>query len=168
MKYILTLEKIIRKIEITFLVISLIVMVFLAFLQVVLRNIFSSGFLWADTFLRYLVVWVGFVGASITTSEERHISIEALTKFIPEKFRILSSFITQLVAAITCYFLFKATMQFIDIGLPSDVVLFNSIPIIYFFFIIPLGFLLMLFHFFVRALVKITTFVKMQTAEGKV
>jgi len=167
MKFLLLLEQILSKIELAFLVISLIVMVILSFLQVVLRNIFSSGLLWADTFLRYLVVWVGFIGASIATAEERHISIEALTKFIPNKFKVLSSFITHLVAAITCYFLLKATLQFIEIGLPADVKLFNSIPIIYFFSIVPIGFLLMLFHFLIRAFFKANSFFKMLTKEGK-
>jgi TRAP-type C4-dicarboxylate transport system permease small subunit len=154
MKLIRTLENYVVKIETIFLVVSLIVMVMLAFLQVVLRNVFSSGFLWADTFLRYLVVWVGFIGAAIATKEERHISMEVLTKFISPFSQNIVSLVTSLVAAVVCYYLFTASIQFLDISLPDDVRVFGNIRLAYFMMIIPIGFLLMIFHFVIRAITK--------------
>ncbi len=150
MKVIQALERYIVKVETLFLVTSLLVMVLLAFLQVFLRNIFSSGFLWADTFLRYLVVWVGFIGAAIASSEEKHISIEVLTKFISPKAKNVVSIVTGLAAAIVCYYLFSASNQFLDFGLSPDSLVFESIPLKTIFIIIPYGFLLMMFHFSVR------------------
>ena len=160
MKLIHTLENYVVKIETIFLVISLVVMVMLAFLQVVLRNVFSSGILWADTFLRYLVVWVGFIGAAIATKEERHISMEVLTKFVSPLYQNIISLVTSLVAAVVCYFLFKAATQFLEVGLPADVKVFGNIPLSYFMVIIPIGYLLMIFHFTVRALIKVETVLK--------
>jgi TRAP-type C4-dicarboxylate transport system permease small subunit len=167
MKVIHILENYVVKIETVFLVISLIVMVMLAFLQVVLRNLFSSGILWADTFLRYLVVWVGFIGAAIATKEERHISVEVLTKFIPPLAQNIVSFITSIAAAVVCYYFFIAAQQFLKIGLPADVMAFGNIPISYFMIIIPIGYLLMIIHFTIRALIKIETIIKRKgTLEG--
>ena len=48
------------------------VMILLAFLQIVLRNVFSSGISWGDPLVRYLVLWVGFIGASLATKESKH------------------------------------------------------------------------------------------------
>ena len=63
------------------------VMVVLAFLQVILRNLFQEGFIWGDILLRHLVLWIGFVGASMATSQERHITIDALTRFLSDRVR---------------------------------------------------------------------------------
>jgi len=51
-------------------------MILVAFLQIVLRNVFTTGFSWGDPFIRYLVVWVGFIGAALATKEGKHITIE--------------------------------------------------------------------------------------------
>ncbi len=38
-------------------------MIFLAGSQILLRNLFDTGFAWADPVLRLLVLWVGLLGA---------------------------------------------------------------------------------------------------------
>jgi TRAP-type C4-dicarboxylate transport system permease small subunit len=154
MKTIKLVEGWIVKIEVSFLVLFLTIMVLMAFLQVVLRNLFSSGFLWADTFLRYLVLWVGFLGAAVSTQEERHINIDALTRFFSPYLKNILSIITNGIAAVTCFYMLKASLDFIRIGLPSDLTLFENIPIIYFIIIIPIGFGLMAFHFLIRVVLK--------------
>jgi TRAP-type C4-dicarboxylate transport system permease small subunit len=164
MKVIHLIENYINKIEAFFLVLSLIVMVLLAFLQVVLRNVFSTGFLWADTFLRYLVVWVGFFGAAMATKEERHISIEIFTKFVSPTKKNIISIITALFAAIVCYYMFLASLQFLFISLPEDVVVFEKIPLSYFMSIIPIGFILMMLHFIIRIITKIESIINLKNS----
>ncbi|MDE2237792.1 MAG: TRAP transporter small permease subunit, partial [Elusimicrobia bacterium] len=44
----------------------------LAFLQVLRRELFGSGALWADPLLRSLVLWVGFLGAALAAAEDKH------------------------------------------------------------------------------------------------
>ena len=168
MKIIHLIEHYITKLEAFFLVLSLIVMVLLAFLQVVLRNVFSTGFLWADTFLRYLVVWVGFFGAAMATKEERHISIEIFTKFVSPIKKNIIVIITSLFAAIVCYYMFLASLQFLFISLPEDVVVFEKIPLSYFMSIIPIGFILMMLHFIVRIITKIESIINLKnSAKGE-
>jgi len=168
MKIIHLIENYINKIEAFFLVLSLITMVLLAFLQVVLRNIFSTGFLWADTFLRYLVVWVGFFGAAMATKEERHISIEIFTKFVSPIKKKIISIITSLFAIIVCYYMVVASLQFLFVSLPEDVVVFETIPLSYFMSIIPIGFILMIFHFVIRIITKIESIINLKNnSEGR-
>ena len=47
------------------------VMILMAFGQVVLRNVFHTGIEWGDVFLRHMVLWLGFLGATIATGEGR-------------------------------------------------------------------------------------------------
>jgi TRAP-type C4-dicarboxylate transport system permease small subunit len=155
MKTIKLLEGILVKVEISFLVLFLTIMVLLAFLQVVLRNVFSTGIMWADTFLRYLVLWVGFLGAAVATQEERHINIDALTRFFSPFLKNLISILTNAIAAVTCYYMLKASMDFIRIGLSPDLTLFSNIPMLYFVIIVPIGFGLMALHFSLRVIIKI-------------
>ncbi|MCK5573045.1 MAG: TRAP transporter small permease subunit, partial [Bacteroidetes bacterium] len=83
MKFFRGLSRALVRVETVLLVLFLGVMVVLAFAQVVMRNIFQTGFLWGDPLVRHLVLWVGFMGAAIAASDERHISIDAINKFLP-------------------------------------------------------------------------------------
>ena len=85
MRYLLTLNEWVSKIEGFLLSIFLMGMIFLAFLQVVMRNLFNAGIPWADTVVRLLVLWVGFLGAVLATKLEQHLTVEVLAKNLPEK-----------------------------------------------------------------------------------
>ena len=59
------------------------VMIGLACLQIALRTFFSSGLLWADPLLRYLVLWSGMLGAVVATRERKHIAIDVVGYLAP-------------------------------------------------------------------------------------
>ena len=40
---------------------------FLAVLQIIMRNMFSSGIVWADPLLKIMVLWLGMLGALYAT-----------------------------------------------------------------------------------------------------
>jgi len=104
--------------ENSLIVIILGAMVLLAFLQVLLRNVFETGILWGDIFLRHLVLWVGFLGASLATREEKH----------------------DAVAIIVSVWLAKAGYVFLKFEIEANTILFKNIPAWYFQLIIPVGF----------------------------
>ncbi len=75
--------------------------------QIALRNAFVQTMPWADPLVRHLVMWVGLWGALIATREDRHLSIEALKPFIPQKIagplqRVLHAF-SALVCGLLCW-----------------------------------------------------------------
>lgn len=53
-------------------------MIFLCFLQVVLRNVFSTGLMWVDELSRIEVLWLAFLGAGLSTEYNRHLKIDVL------------------------------------------------------------------------------------------
>jgi C4-dicarboxylate transporter DctQ subunit len=139
----------IAKFETVILVAVLSIMVILAFLQVVLRNLFDEGILWGDTFLRHLVLWVGFLGASLATREKKHINIDLFTRFFTGKSKSLINALVNLFAAVVCWYLTSAAWTFVLDEKAANSTLFNDIPTWYFQIIIPAGFLLMTIRFLV-------------------
>ena len=132
------------------------IMVILSFLQVLLRNFFNTGILWGDIFLRHLVLWVGFIGASLATREERHINIDILTRFISKKLVPFVKIIIDIVAVIICIILAKASYVFLQYEIEAETILFKNVPSWYFQIILPLGFALIGFRFFLKIIEQIT------------
>ncbi len=152
MKPILFIDRWLETITGWILVALLGIMIAMAFGQVVLRNFFESSIEWGDIFLRHLVLWVGYFGAVIATGEGRHLRIEFLSKLVSDKPRKIFFIVTSLFAGIICYFLMQASVSFIELEMESESTLILDLPTWYFIIIIPAGYGLIAFRFFVRTL----------------
>lgn len=152
MKWIHKLNNGIEQIEEYLLILIVLVMVLLSFTQVVLRNILDEGILWGDTFLRHLVLWVGFIGASLATKEKKHINIDVLTRFMSRTKIRIADIIVNLFASFVSIYLANAGWNFVLEEKDFGTTLFADIPVWYFQIIIPIGFLLMGMRFLLLAL----------------
>lgn len=154
MKVLRTLSSILLAVERTLVVSILAVMVVLAFLQVVLRNVFDTGILWADTFLRHMVLWIGFLGASLAAEAERHIGIDIITRFLAKKLQHIARIITHLFAAVVCMMLAEASFTFLSQEREWGAVVFTlgttDVLSWHVQVIIPFGFSLIAFRFVLR------------------
>jgi len=151
MKTLKTIDSILNKIEGAVLIFLLLVMLFMAFGQVLLRNISSGGFVWGDILLRHLVLWIGFLGAALATSGERHINIDILTRYLPKRLKGAVAALSNVFAAAVCFLLFRASLTFIEFEIANNNIVFAEIPSWYAQIIIPIGYGLLTFHFIVRA-----------------
>ncbi len=158
MKFLEKLNTWIERTETAVLVTVLAVMVVFAFLQVVLRNIFNEGVLWGDIFLRHLVLWVGFLGASLATRESKHINIDLFTRFLSDRGKVISRIITGLFSVFICLLLTDASWTFVQDEMMMGTEIFSDVPAWYFQIIIPIGFLLMAFRFLTQSLENIVGF----------
>lgn len=139
-----------------FLIIALLsVMVLFAFFQVILRNVLSTGILWADIFLRHLVLWVGFIGASLATRESKHINIDILTRFVSKSKQVYFKIFIDLISAGVCLVLARAGYKFLSYEIEAGTTLFNDIPAWIFQLIIPVGFFLIGFRFLLNLIEEI-------------
>ncbi len=150
MKTLRWFDTLFSKIESGFLVLTLGTMVILAFAQVVLRNLFGTGFVWADTIVRHLVLWVGFIGAALAVREERHIGIDALTKFLSPGATRVVRIVTSAFAALVCFFLAAAAWTYLKLDREVGGVLVLSLPSWVGILIIPAGYIVLAFHFLVK------------------
>ena len=153
MKILALIDSALNKAEGMVLVLLLSVMIVLSFVQVVLRNVFGEGVLWADILLRHLVLWVGFLGASLAVSHQRHIGIDALTRALSGRWQLGVRVVTNLFAAAMCFVLFDASRTFLEYEIEGGRILFFDIPEWYSQLIIPAGFALLMIHFLVRVAV---------------
>jgi len=133
------------------LVVFLGIMVVLSFSQVVLRNFFGTGFIWADPLVRHMVLWTGFLGAALATHEGRHIGIDALTRFLSPRWKAASAIAAQVFMAAVCAFLVGASWEFLMEEQEAGGELIAGVPSYLALMIIPAGYLLIAVHAVIRA-----------------
>ena len=134
------------------LTVMLSVMILLAFIQIILRNVFSSGIAWGDPLVRYLVLWVGFIGASLATREGKHITIEVFSRWFSDHGNRYLKVIPHLVSAFICGLLTFAGWTFVQNEAQMGGTPFLEIPVWIPQVIIPITFALMTLRFEFRAL----------------
>jgi len=150
MKFLRSFDRMLAKVETVVLVVFLGSIVVLAFLQVVLRNFFGTGMIWADTLVRHLMLWAGFFGGSIAAFEGRHISIDALSKYLPQMWKHIAGVIANLFGAIVCYYLMQAALTFVRSEAEAGGEFLFGLPGYVGMVIIPIGYLLLALHFVVK------------------
>jgi len=151
MKFFKFIERLIVKLNIAIMAVSLAAMIILGFIQIILRNFFDSGLLNIDIIVRNLVLWVGFSGAVVATSKGHHIAIGALLRFIPEKAKRTIYVIVSLATSLVCMVLSYASIKFIGFEQESGSYLFGKFPLWVSELIIPLTFVFLSYQFLIHA-----------------
>ena len=137
MEYWDRLDQFLGRIEKTLLVVLTATMVLMAFMQIVLRNFFETGIAWGDSFVRYLVLWVGFIGATLATRESKHIKIDVFSRWLPGISSNINHFIIHLFSCIICGLLTYAALKFVRNEFRMGSVDFLDLPIWLFQIVIP-------------------------------
>ena len=128
--------------------------ILLACLQIVLRMFFQSGLLWIDPLLRYLVLWVGFLGAVIATSRSKHICLDLLQKRLV-KMRPYLQIMTDLFSLLASAGLAWASWLFIKSEIEFGTAILLGIPSWGWNLIFPLAFGLMTLQYLVILLKRV-------------
>lgn len=143
------------------------VMVVLSFLQVILRGFFSFGLLWADTFLRHLVLWVAFLGASVAAVEDKQFAMDAAARILKGRVKAGVMGITYLFTFVVCVLLSSASIDFFKDEYAAQSTLFSigelHLPAWVFEIIIPAGFILLALHYLLRTAAALTDLVRPAT-----
>ncbi len=150
----------IAKLELGLLVFIVLGMVLLAALQIILRKFFNSGILWGDIFLRQLVLWVSFIGASLATKDNRHINMDLLGRVLKGRWQFAAQILVHLFSAFVTVLLAKAAWTFVRSEIEYGSTVFNNVPSWYFEIIMPIGFALMALRFLLNALFSFCSLVK--------
>lgn len=124
------------------------IMILVAGAQIILRNLFDTGFGWSEPLLRIMVLWVGLVGAMAATRERRHITIDVLSRYLPMRGKQLSSIVTDLFSAIVCGLLAWHSSVFVYHEYLDGSEAFAGVPAWACEAIMPFGFAVMALRFF--------------------
>ena len=99
--------------EAAFICLLLLAMILLASVQIFLRSFYSSGLLWADPLLRFLVIWAGLFGAAVATKQAKHISIDIISHLVPAQFMPWLRVLLNFFSAAVCIILTSAAVKFV-------------------------------------------------------
>lgn len=156
----LLLNESLSRIEGVLLCLFLAAMIGLAFLQVIMRNVFNAGLPWADTVVRHLVLWVGFLGATLATKLNQHLTLEVVTKYLPERGCHLTAVLVRVFAGVVCFFLLCASLRFLADEASTGEQFLHLFPSWWVLVIIPATFILIPFHLLFSIGTELREFVK--------
>ena len=139
------------------------VMVLISFLQIILRTLYTHAHIqwanyilgqvdWAEPCARLLVLWLTFLGASLVTGENKHIKIDLMSAILPQRWLPFRQLVLSLACVLISALMFKASLDYVRVEMSFGGHLFLKIPTWVGQLIIPAGFLLILFRFFLRGL----------------
>lgn len=127
-------------------------MVLLAGAQILLRNVFDSGFAWAEPVLRALVLWSAMLGAVIATREDQHIGLDFIARFVSGVKLRVARFIALAFAAVLCALMAWHSGGLVQLDREGGTDGVLGIPAWVLELILPLGFGLMALRFLIRSL----------------
>lgn len=129
------------------------ILVFLAGTQILLRNFLQTGLSWADPFLRTLVLWTGMLGALAAIRDDKHIALDVLQRFLsPRAQRIVRILTLGFAAAISAMMAWYGLgLVRVDMAEAAQVGAVSTIPSWLPESILPIAFALMAIRFAIHA-----------------
>jgi len=148
-------DNILARFEGWLIIVFLWMMVVFTFIQVCLRGLYTHGHFmgtldWSEPFVRLLVLWLTFLGASLVTRENRHIKIDLFSSFLPQKWLSAREFILSMVCVLISAIMLKVCIDYVKMEMEFGGTLFRNFPVWIGELIIPAGFALILFRFLLR------------------
>jgi TRAP-type C4-dicarboxylate transport system permease small subunit len=151
-----------RYLEVTFIGLLLAGLIGLGVLQIVLRNFFQSGLLWADPLMRHIVLWLGCLGAALATAHLRHINIDVFTRLLPARLRPVRRGIIYTATAVAAFVLGIAALRLVSDEREYGDIAFGSLQTWMLQIVLPFAFFLIAY----RSLVNLFTSREARLVDG--
>lgn len=135
------------KAEIFLLAFILLLMISLAVLQILLRNVFGTSLFWIDPLNRLLVLWVAILGAMVATREKAHIAVDVLKHYLTGIWLTIVTKLSELFAALVCALMAFHSGRFVYFEYLDGMQTFSDLPAWPFELIMPFGFGVMSLRF---------------------
>jgi TRAP-type C4-dicarboxylate transport system permease small subunit len=157
------LQTILHRLEDGVLVGLLLLLISIAVLQILLRNLFDSGVLWGDFLVRILLLWIGLVGAMVASRQGNHINIDLVTRYLPSRVKCLVNFIVELFTAMLCGIVAYYSLMFVQMEFAYGDNAFAQVPVWICQIIIPFAFIVIALRYLLLSFTNITNFIKPQS-----
>lgn len=122
-------------------------MILTATAQIVLRNFFDFGFIWADELLRMMVLWIAVAGAVAASRSDKHINIAILDRYLPPKLTLVTRLVVHAFTAAVCALITRYCYEFVKTSHEYGDVLLGSVPAWMLQAILPVGFALITWRY---------------------
>ena len=146
------LERFGRLAENAALVVLLGSLVLLAVGQIVLREIFETGFFRADELIKLIVLWLAMVGSIAATRDNRHIRIDALSHLLPGTAVTAIRLFVDLFAAIVCGIVAWQAWRYLQLEIEFENAVLINVPAWIAHLVVPGAFALMSYRFAVSVI----------------
>jgi TRAP-type C4-dicarboxylate transport system permease small subunit len=134
------------------LLVILISMILLAGSQIFLRNFFDYSLFWGDEMLRLMVLWLTVAGGLAASRMDKHISIEVLDRFMPDRMQMVTKVLIDLFTAAVCGLFSWHSARFVMSSYEYGDTLLKDTPAWMLQIILPVGFGLMAYRHLVYAI----------------
>ncbi len=149
------IDRILARIEGWLIIAMLSLMVIFTFFQVVLRGLYTHGHLswantlmgqidWSEPFVRLLILWITFLGASLLTRDGKHIQIDLFASILPPRWLPLRDSLLSMACAAICAIMIKVSMDYLSMEMEFGGSMFLALPTWTGQIILPAGFALLL------------------------
>ncbi|MBT8085149.1 MAG: TRAP transporter small permease [Woeseia sp.] len=138
--------------ENTALVILLGAMMVLAVTQIAMRIFFSSGFVWAEELLKLMVLWIALIASIAASRNGRHLRIDLLSHFMPERIARLPQTLADIFAAAICAVLAWQSYRYAQVAYEFEDTLLVDVPAWLVYSILPFAMGLMAYRFTVAGI----------------
>jgi C4-dicarboxylate transporter DctQ subunit len=161
------LDKAGTALESAMLVSMLTAMMLVAVGQIVMREVFGTGFGWADELVRLMVLWLALIGSVAACRENRHIRIDALSHVLPDIAVKIIRILVDVFAALVCAIIAVQAWRYLQIEIEYEDTVLVDTPAWIAHAILPAAFALMSYRFTVASLSQAGNFLFAAKAEAE-
>jgi C4-dicarboxylate transporter DctQ subunit len=97
-----------------FMIVALAAMTVVTFVQVVLRYVFGTGFVWSLEVTQYLFAWLVLIGMSYGVRTQAHIAIDVVTRRLPARTAHVVALIALALSLAYCAAMIYGGFVFVD------------------------------------------------------
>jgi len=120
----------------------------LLFVNVFMRYLFHFPIFWAEELVRYLMVWMIFVGTSQVTKFRGHVAIDIVPRILSRRANTILAIIVNLVCISFCFILaYYSLKQMLRVRAAHQISPAMELPMWIAYLSIPLGTVLMLVRY---------------------
>ena len=120
-------------------------MIIVAFIEVVRRYCLGKSFIWADDFIRYLIIYVGFIGGAAAYKDDNLASLDLVTRLFPTKVQVvLEILVNTIVTALVIFLLYYSVLAIQSPSIKYSVGIGLKIALWIPYMAMPIGFVSML------------------------
>ena len=104
-------DRVLAPVEALMMVLAMTTVVSVITVQVVLRYVFNESLSWAEELVRYVIVWMSFLGAGMGVARGAHISMGLMVSVLPGRFAIYAMRAGHVGAMVFALFLLVAGLE---------------------------------------------------------
>ena len=115
-------------------------MILLGVLQIFLRWAGEGSLAWGDEAIRLMVLWIAMIAGIAAAHEDRHISIDVLSRVLPAKGKVVAAVVVDLFSMCVCLALCWYSILMVQFAFEDGEILLGGLPAWWFQSILPIGF----------------------------